>query len=120
MWTIGRTFFAVVVALAPLSASWPALGLPIKATPGSKYCQCACQSSTDTKDLSWVMRSSCSVGGHACTFYPSGGGSKQSGRLADCSVCTAQANGTEWLCNPVPLSHINPALPGPLPQLQVK
>jgi hypothetical protein len=119
MWTIGRTFLAAaIVALTSLLPSWTALALPIKATPGTKYCQCACRSGTDYKDLSWLMRSSCSVGGHACTFYPSGGGPQQSGKLADCSVCTAQASGTEWRCVPASLSRISPS--GQLPQLHRK
>ncbi len=121
MRTIGRTFLAAAIfTFTQLLVTPFASALPIKAAPGSKYCECACRSSTDFKDLSWPMRSSCGVAGHACTFYPTGGGKKQSGKLADCSVCTAQSSGTEWHCKPVPLLNISPALPGQLPQLQVK
>jgi hypothetical protein len=40
------------------------------------------------------MRSSFGIAGHACSFCPSGGGSKQPATLADCSECTARASGT--------------------------
>ncbi len=119
MSAIGRTsFIAAIFTLAQLSASPFALALPIKSTPGSKYCQCACRSSTDFKDLSWPMRSSCAVNTHACTFNPSGGGPKQSGKLADCAVCTAQASGTEWRCVPTSIRQLNPISPDQLQLLK--
>lgn len=120
MGMIGRTLLAAAFfALAHLLATPFASALPVKATPGSKYCQCACRNSNDFKDLSWPMRSSCGVAGHACTFYPSGGGKKQSGKLADCAVCTAGASGTEWRCVPVPVRpQLNPVNPDQLLQLK--
>lgn len=119
MWTIGKTFLgAAIFALATLSAASLALALPVKATAGSKYCQCACRSSTDFKDLSWAMRSSCAVDTHACTFTPYGGGPQQSGKLADCAVCTAQASGTEWRCVPAAIRQLSPASPNQLLQLK--
>ena len=119
MWTIGRTFLAAALfTFTQLTATPFAAALPVKSTPGSVYCRCNCGSSAGVKELSWSKVSSCSVNTHSCTFQDSNG--LHPGKLNGCEECTAQASGTEWRCVPVPLSHISPALPGQLPQLQVK
>jgi hypothetical protein len=80
--------------------------------PGTTQSARRAPAASATANFKGLLRvSRCAVNTHACTFNPSGGGPKQSGKLADCEVCTAQASGTEWRCLPASIRQVNPVSP---------
>ena len=75
-----------------LGSSAVSLALP-KLIAGKTYCMCGCYSKEGgNRDLGWEKVGACSLAnGKACSF--TFGGKKVSGKLQDCSQCTADAQG---------------------------
>lgn len=97
MRAIGRAFVAVVLLVAPSTAS---LAMPVKANPGDIRCKCSCRGTNWVKDLDWAKTKTCGLSnGQGCKATFDGGKTFQVGTLGSCTQCQYQT-ASEYTCGP--------------------